>query len=634
MLGKLVTATRRGSDVVLYFRTEEGKKKITVKGFKPYFYVVDAKGSYTSLFGEKLKRVYVSLPENVPSAREKYSKHYEADIPYTRRFLIDRDIYSYAVFPDDKNVVSPSEIKSPNSKLNTDKIKLRIWYVDIEVFSGGAFPNIEEANQPITEITVFDSYTNRYMTLICREDLQKAVHRKGNVNIITYNDEYDMLFDFARLINKLEPDIITGWNVKNFDVEYLRNRCNNLGINIDLSGIDVFDLMEAYKKLFSRSSYALKEIAILEGLIGKDEVIWQSEIDKLYKEDINKYIKYNFNDVRFVVEIDKKHKIIDFYQNIREVTGVVHLDDTFKYSVLVDTMLLRLARKEGVVLPSVKREEYKKYPGALCIEPKAGIYEGVAVFDMSRYYPQIIISFNLSPEMKREDGDIIVNGLKIRSEPTGIIPKLVLRLFRERDKLEDMLQKLTPGTAEYNSVKMKRNSVKFLINAIYGYMSYVNSRLYDLDIAATVTMIGREGIEKSKEIAKAMGFETIYGDTDSILIQAPFEECNKIMNKINNELASYFENKYNLKHCTIKLKFEKYYKRMLFKDVKKRYAGLVVWEKGKECSYVSTVGFEAIRTDQSRYTRKIQRQLLEMIVLGKTKDEIIEFLNKISEETV
>ena len=606
----------------MWIRTHEGKKKITVNDFYPYFYIEDDNGEYVSIFGKRLRKITVNEPEDVRKLRENYNMHYEADIPYTRRFMIDAGIYSGVEFPD-REYVSWKEIKP--CEVN---IKPRVWFYDIEVLQADGFPDPSRAEQPIILITIYDTYEEKYITLINNGE-RKEKHGSGtqmdeNGNLrLFFEAEDDMLFFLLKLFARLNPDVIIGWNVE-FDFRYTYNRLKKFGYAMPNSFL-TFDMCEAYKDLFKKYRAKLKDVAVAEGIITKDEVVEAKDLNNLYYNNIEEMIKYNIRDVYIMVELENRYKIFEYYWSLKTYAGVAKLEDTFRNSVLVDTLLLRLAKKKGIVLPSVMKSlpsvmkrNVERFKGAIVFDPIPGVHEDVAQFDMSRYYPSIIMSLNLSPEVK--------NG-----EKKGIIPELCEMLLKEREKYEAILKELEPGSQEWETVKMKITTIKYLTNSIYGYMGYQGSRLFDIDIASKVTAVAREGLLTAKEIAESMGFKVIYGDTDSIFIQCPFEKAEEVLEKINNEVRKRFMEKYNLKDVKFKLKFEKYNKRIIFTGAKKRYAAWVTWDK-KECDYIHIAGFEAIRTDQSKYTKDVQRTLLEMIVKGKSKEEIEEYIKNVFEK--
>ena len=628
VLGEVITAKRRVADIDLYVRFQDkSKMKITVKGFRPYFYVPDPAGEHLSIFGDRVKKIVLDDPGKVPEMRKNYEKTFEADIPYTRRFFIDMGIHSGVDVPK-KSVVHYTEVKPADFEAD-----LRLGIIDIEVLSDSGVPR--DYDRPIIAVTIYDSYEDTYWTGVVW-DKKGAVERGGWV-LEFFASESDLLLAASERLARCWFDILTGWNV-GFDVRYLRARADLLSIPLSFEGTQIVDMLEAYKKVFKRESYILKDVAVAEGILGEDEVMFAPEAIELYKKgDVMAMAEYNKKDVYIVKKIEDKHGLLlKFYWELKRAAGVVHLDDTFKNSVLIDTICLRIAKQEGVVLPTKPEAEYGKdsvkCKGAVVFKPPRGFVEGVAVCDMSRYYPSIIRSFNISPETKSDSGEIVVKTprgvIRYKKHPKGLLPKVCEKLLAEREKLEKMLEKLTPGTPEYEAVKRKRDVVKYLVNAVYGVTAYEGFRLYDVDIADTITALAREGIVVASKIAEKLGYKTIYGDTDSIFIQVPLEKAPRVVKIINAVLRKYMIDKYGLDDIQIKLKFEKHLRRVFFVGVKKRYAAWVTFEDGKECDYVLIKGFEAVRTDTPPFIKKVQKELIEMAVRGASREEVLKYLRK------
>ena len=611
----LVTYVRADGRIIeLKLRTEDGNVVIKrVTDFYPYFYVPNSSGEYVSVFGERLMKVRCEDPRDVRHKRENYEKHYEADIPYTRRFLIDTGIKQGAEVPD------TIEISWRDIKPVQVKVEPRIWWFDIEVYQEGGLPDARNPEQEITAFTVYDTYINKYVTVVVAP-VEGIDNNADDWIVIKVKSERDLIDVLRRMWENAMPDIVVGWNIY-FDVDYVRARTKRLGVPFGFDYADIYDYYGAYRSMFQRRSYRLKDVAVYEKIITKEEVVEARELNDLWRYKIDEFVAYNKRDVFILVELEKKHGILKFKHDLKTFAGVAHISDVDGLSVLVDTLLLRLAKDLGVVLPSVQEHKNKGYEGAHVFDVRAGIYEDVAQYDMSRYYPSLVISFNLSPETFGKD-----------TEELGIMPRLCKMLIDKRNAIEAEMKKYEPGTEEYNTLKAQVTVVKFATNAVYGYMAYSKSRMFNVDIAATITRLAREGILAVARAAEERGYKVIYGDTDSIFIQIPFEQAEALMHELNEEIKKYFTKMYGVKNINVKLKFEKYNKRILFTDAKKRYAAWVVWDKGQKCDYVHIAGFEAVRTDQSEFTADIQRRLLEMIVRGASKEEIISFVNKLHDE--
>ena len=647
---RLVKATRgRCREVHLWLRCSNGKRHVVVEGFKPYFYVPSLFGDRKAIDGETVALVEAECPEDVPKLRENYDKHYEADIPYARRFLIDTGIYSCLEAPP-----RPSVQLGELEPLDSCNIPLRIWYLDIEVITESGLPSPERPRQPVVAVSIYDSYTDRYTTLFWHPRVQKRITRQGSHvlstcklsekitwRIIGLPSEETLFMELDAILREEQPDIIAGWNIS-FDYDYLRARAKQLGMELYLSGSSPLDLLEVYKKVGpARRSYALKEVTVEEGYECREEALTAPEAMSGWDRDPRDTIVYNLRDVWRIVRLDKDYRMIEYITALKETVGVEDFskrdrDGNIRLMgnlPLIDTVLLRIARQRGIVLPTSGKGSRVKYRGAIVLDPVPGIHSGVAVFDMSRYYPSLIISFNISPETKLRPINQSEGIWAFREEPEGLLPAAVKYLLKLREELEEQLSKTEPGTREYTELENKIMAVKGLVNSFYGVTANPHFRLFDPDVASTITGLAREGILFLVKRAKELGYKPLYGDTDSLFIQVPFEEAEDLAKKLTGDLRKYFMEKYGLgREPVLKLKFEKYYSRIFFKPrTKKRYAGLLVWKKGKkiEPPRLDVVGFEAVRTDVPPFTAEAEKRVFEAILGDGDRKMILMLLSEL-----
>jgi len=492
---------------------------------------------------------------------------------------------------------------------------MRTCFLDIEVLHDGTrFPTPEKAEQPVISITIYDNYDNyedKYITLFYHSKYTKSSKIIDNHIILYHSSELEMLNTFARILKILDPDLIVGWNV-DFDVNYLRNRMKQFNMKDVFADVQIFDLMTAYSRIFKPRSKSLSYVAVKEGFDGK--TILAVDIPHLYQNDPEQIIFYNKHDVELLKLIEDKHKIIDFYITLKEYVGAPDINDCFYFSVLLDIVLLRLAKERNVVLPSKREATGEWYQGAIVFDPVGGLHKNVLVFDMSKYYPSILLTFEISP-----DG-------------CGLVLDMVKFITEQRNRFDEELKKLEPGSDKYQEVYNMRQVTKELLNAVYGYIGYERSRIYDKDNAELVTQKAREGLLWAKKQFEERGFQVVYGDTDSIFVKLPdeysLEECVKTGEQLAKEVTKSFDELIGKEHY-FKMEFEKVFNPIiLLPETKKRYAGRVVWEKGREANYIDVKGLEIRRTDSAEITKDIQLKVIEMILDGK-RDEIINYLRDI-----
>lgn len=576
-----------------------------VRGFRPYFYVPEGESVFgldaesdtiIDALGRKVRKVYARLPNHVRELRQRFTWTDEADIPFDMRFVIDVGI-QYA-FTISNGTLEPVEVKKP--------LLPRVCYFDIEVLCPEEIlPKPENPVYPVISIQALDGYTHekRIWTLggerICEEH-------------IVCENEKEVLSRFARYVRQKDFDIITGWYSEGFDVPYLFNRAKILGVSLHemsryqntlkIVGRQFVDMLEMFSKWHKAKgeleTYDLKSIA---EQFGKFKYIdYGDSIKRLIdSNDWETLVEYGLNDVEALWRIDKEVGLVEFYEYLRYVVGC-KFRDTLANSRIIETLILRM---KGKPLPTRKYsqldESDESYKGALVLSPPLGIHEWVGVFDLASLYPSIIIAFDVSPDVDR------------------IIPKVIGKILQEREKLREL--RLKGQADEY--VKMKETVLKFLANSFYGVMGWKGFRLYDKSKAEFITAKGRElNVLLQKEI-QYRGYQPIYGDTDSIFakeIKTP-EEGLQLQEELNGVLRDWARD-VGAK-VEPKLKFEKLFRRLLFKKkigsestAKKRYAGWLIWEDGKVTDEIKIVGMETRRSDSALITKMLLRRVLEAIL--------------------
>jgi DNA polymerase elongation subunit (family B) len=173
---------------------------------------------------------------------------------------------------------------------------------------------------------------------------------------------------------------------------------------LDIGGINHLDYMNLFKKFITKQepSYALGNIGEKYVKLGKIE--YQGSLDKLFKEDVDKFIEYNIRDVEIIIELEKSLKFIDLTVTIAHLCHTKY--DTIYYStILNDGAILTYLKRKGIVSPNKPttynpslRTLQEEYAGGYLKDPTPGLYEWIIDLDFTSLYPSIIRSLNMGIE--------------------------------------------------------------------------------------------------------------------------------------------------------------------------------------------------------------------------------------------
>ena len=304
-----------------------------------------------------------------------------------------------------------------------------IVYFDIECEIGGTLTPeyIKTAPMKITSIALYDNTTQKHYCLILDEKEQLEDADEDNKHVIPYGSEKALLVAFLNLWEELDPTIITGWNSGFFDVPYLYYRiCNVLGHNeglrlsplrklnftewdisqpIELGGINHLDYMLLFKKYIIKQepSYKLNDIGEKYVKLGK--IDYDGSLDKLFRDDVNKFIEYNLRDVDIIIALEKKLKFIDLTVAICHLCHVPY-EQIYLSTVLNDGAILTYLKRQDIVSPNkpttinplLKESTTDDYAGGYLKDPIPGLYQWVIDLDFTSLYPSIIRSLNMGIE--------------------------------------------------------------------------------------------------------------------------------------------------------------------------------------------------------------------------------------------
>ena len=390
---------------IFYDRTTyEYHLRDDVKGWKtfkyqPTLYQLDPDGEFETLDGQSVSPIKKMDDWKDP-------KYFEKDVDKETRVLVDF-YYESDETPSYHNLV----------------------YLDIECEIAGALTPeyIKDPKGKITSVALYDNNSKKYYCLVLDEQKLMTEAKSEGKEVIPYKSEKELLNGFLDLWIKLDPTIISGWNSEFFDMPYLYHRINKvLGndmgnylspiqkVNIhrmttkdgfedflDIGGINHLDYMNLFKKFITKQepSYALGNIGEKYVKLGKIE--YQGSLDKLFKEDVDKFIEYNIRDVEIIIELEKSLKFIDLTVTIAHLCHTKY--DTIYYStILNDGAILTYLKRKGIVSPNkpttynpALRTLQEEYAGGYLKDPTPGLYEWIIDLDFTSLYPSIIRSLNM-----------------------------------------------------------------------------------------------------------------------------------------------------------------------------------------------------------------------------------------------
>ena len=610
----------------LYLRYRvDGKIKENIVETYPYFWSEHNTGneSIPNAFGQKFYKKFYKDSSKKYFMKKSNPNSCQLDVSFENQYLIDY----YEKLPE---------------------YEPRIWHLDIETDMG---LDALKADKAITAITIWDSFENHFLTWSWKEGHKEKTIWDDDWCKFIFASEKRMLNSFIKIIKSYDPDIITGWNVIGYDIKYIINRMYRLAINPNqlspvsqieddihshtknpIRGRIVFDLLFGYKK-FHQGDIGEKSLkAVLED---NNAPIRKGDGVDDYDKNYMNFLDYNKGDVEGTIWIDNEFGILESFLERQRLVGC-KFTDTYYNKDMVDMAHLRGAKKLGFVLPTGKPHTKGTYEGAIVIEPKPGFYTNVICLDVKSMYPASTEAANMSFETIDKDGDIkLGNNVCFNSDPIGLTPSLLQDIQNLREEYKTEMYKHPEGSHLYKRFDNKQRTTKFLKNSFYGWTGYESSRLYNPDIAASITWLSRAALQHIIDFINNnfSQYEVIYGHTDSVFIKIPDNDLKQnnlksiaknMVTGINQSWGE-FEAKYNLIPGKYAIETDHIFNSLIITG-KNRYSGK--YETNEGFNY-KIQGFEAKKKSTSPIVKHVQENLLKSILNEEPKDDIINTIKEI-----
>ncbi|XP_032444464.1 DNA polymerase delta catalytic subunit [Xiphophorus hellerii] len=621
---------------------------------------------------------------------------YEANIDFEIRFMVDSDVVGccWIELPKDKYRVREEKTSIDTDSQTPRKVSfcqyevdvgwtdfishpaegewqkiapLRVLSFDIECAGRkGIFP--EPDKDPVIQIASMVQRQGETEPFIRTVFTLQACASIVGSQILCFTQEKQLLRSWAEFLRTVDPDIITGYNIQNFDFPYLLNRAAALKVDyfpylgrmrgiksvlresnfqskqmgrrenktINMEGRVQFDLLQVLLRDYKLRSYTLNAVSF-HFLQEQKEDVQHSIITDLQngnEQTRRRLAVYCLKDAYLPLRLLQKLMCVINYMEMARVTGVPL---TYLLSrgqqIKVVSQLLRQAMKQDLVMPVVKTEGGEDYTGATVIEPEKGYYSvPIATLDFSSLYPSIMMAHNLcyttllqkgsaeklglSPDdfIKTPTGDQFVKS----SMRKGLLPEILENLLSARKRAKAELKKETDPFKK-QVLDGRQLALKISANSVYGFTGAQVGKLPCLEISQSVTGFGRQMIEKTKQLVESKytisnGYQAdarvVYGDTDSVMVKLGVTTVKEAM-EIGREAAEWVSS-----HFTppIKLEFEKVYYPYLLIN-KKRYAGLYFSSSPDTHDKMDCKGIETVRRDNCPLVANLINTCLQKILI-------------------
>ena len=563
---------------------------------------------------------------------------FESDIRLHERYLMERFIcagISFSGEPIQKD--GYKEIHNPRLKPCEYQPQLKTLSLDIECDMTNELFSVGLAGCGCAEVLMIGAE-------IATEADSQINQAEQKTSIRWFENERALLSGLVSRINQLDPDVLIGWNLINFDLRILLARAayHKISFSIgrgnqtpgwrDIKGeqekgfifipgrvaIDGIDALKTATYRFP--SFSLENVA--QTLLGRGKKV-EKDVDNRFAEikhnflhDKPKLAAYNLEDCQLVNEIFSHTQIIEFLILRSQMTGL-EIDRVGGAVAAFTNLYLPRLHRAGYVAPNLPEAGGLGSPGGYVMDSRPGLYKNMLVLDFKSLYPSIIRTFKIDPMgliegLNNPDRSIEgFRGGKFDREK-HFLPDIITDLWQQRD------------IAKRNHDSVRSQAIKILMNSFYGVLGAGNCRFYDSRLTSSITMRGHEIMQTTSKWIQKYGYQVIYGDTDSIFVwigeNASTQECTEIgkqlEQQINHRWKTKLEQEFNLE-CFLELEFETHFRRFLMPTIrgsesgsKKRYAGLIVTE-GKE--QLIFKGLENVRTDWTQLAQNFQSQLYDMI---------------------
>jgi DNA polymerase II len=639
-------------EITLHGATEDGLALVAVvDSFRPLFFVSRSTPESTtsdcaerrslelaSLYGEPVDCLYfatlAAARDTAQRLRSGGARVYESDVSPLWRYLMERSVKGGFVCEGDfvrRGTVLT--VRNPRVRGADVNVSLRVLSMDIE-----------------THVATGELYSIACAGSQDQVFLRAAVPARPSLTPCA--DEREVLQRFLAYVAQQDPDVLIGWNVVEFDLRFLEQRCRALRVPFTLGRGAVARVVEQDRpgmkhaarvpgrvvldgpSMLRAFNYTFEEYSldfVAHAMLGKGKLIGEhgqakiDAIDRLYREDPVALARYNLLDARLTKEIFDRAGILPDAIERARLSG--HLLDRTGGSVAAfDFLYLPLLHRAGYVARDVDDVGAldRGLSGGFVMDPKPGIYRNVALLDFRSLYPSIIMTFLIDPL-----GYALQGGERVSTPANtsfrryaAILPGVIRELLAAREE------------AKKTGNKSLSLAIKILMNSFYGVLGTPGCRFFAVDLAQSITETGQYLFrETARHIEETTPYQVIYGDTDSMFVLMGeghdtdgAAEGKRIAAEVTQWLARLVRERFDTESALL-LQFERHFLHFLIPSVrggtegsKKHYCGAEPSAEGLKLLFK---GMESARTDWTDLAKDFQHELCLRLFQGQPVEDLV-----------
>ena len=624
--------------VEIYGKARDGRSvTVLVRGFHPYLYGVEVPEKLVRQLSEDPEvvsvehhpllfrgrtvdalKITIKSPWKVSDMRSRLRANgvesLASDIPFNHRYIYDQDMGAC--------------IRVTGEPVD------RGYFTDLTI-ELSSFENVDPFDPGLKTLSfdIENSVEHEFLYCIC-----SVIHENGTMRACDpiYGTEPQIIQAFSDLIRREDPDVITGYNIENYDIRKIEERAKANRMKDAMpwgrdgsqprlrndrfwrvKGRIVCDAWWAARRELHPKQETLN--AVSKELLGETKLdVDPRHMDQEWRDNREKVLEYCTKDAELALRILNEVETVRKGMDLAAVSKL-SIEDVLSSgsSQLADSLLIRAADRANVAVPQMgkRTRDDEQIEGGYVHDIKPGLYHWVCVLDFKSMYPSTIIAKNICFTTLSPDGEIVApSGTRFLSKDKrlGLLPMILQGLMDQRDSIKRQM-KQTTDEHERRYLDGLQAAVKVLMNTFYGVFASSFYRFTDKSIGAAITSFARANVKGIIGELQSEGHHVVYSDTDSVFVQSPKDDMDGAIG-----FGTAMADRYSRDGGT--LEFEKILEPLFTHGKKKRYVGRVVWPVRQEDLLVR--GYESRRTDSFDLQDRLQTEMFSCVLDERNEDAL------------